>query len=501
MGVFQKISREVELIGGLRRTLKALGEVSRDSADTVGDDLERAVDRFADNIAFEFEGAKLTYAQFDALANRYARWARAQGLARGECVALFMNNRPEFVAAWMGLAKVGVATALINNTQTGKALAHSIEIAEARCLILGAELAEAYHAVSDQLSNAPAVWATGGPVQGAQDLDERLRTFPGERIPREEARPGLSGADMALYVYTSGTTGLPKAAKMPHWRCVTMMRAFPAAGAANEQDRVYLTLPLYHAPGGLCGVGFALNAGGTVLLRRKFSATHFWPDVREQKATVFFYIGELCRYLVSQPPHPEDGQHGLRVAVGNGLRPEVWERFQPRFKIPKVLEFYGSTEGNVSMMNYDGKIGAIGRIPFYLRNRFNIRLVKFDIEREEPVRGSDGLCVECEPGEPGEALGEIKSDDVRFRFGFTFDQCIPRQQVTGVAAVNHHWWKGIGWKLGPGVVALLGDSAGVVEVRLREPRRVRLLGIPWRYQRLRVSLQDPEAFINELRVT
>lgn len=443
MGVFQTISREVELIGGLRRTLKALGEVSRESADTVGDDLERAVDRFPERIAFEFEGARLTYADFDALTNRYARWARDLGLARGECVALFMSNRPEFVAAWIGLAKVGVATALVNNTQTGKALAHSIEVSEARHVILGSELAEAYHAVADQLSRPLTVWATGGPVQSAHDLDERLRGHSGNRIPREEARPGLSGGDMALYVYTSGTTGLPKAAKMPHWRCVSMMRAFPAAAAATEKDRVYLTLPLYHATGGLCGVGFALNAGGTVLLRRKFSASHFWSDVREQKATTFFYIGELCRYLVSQPPDPRDGEHGLRVAVGNGLRPEVWERFQPRFKIPKILEFYGSTEGNVSMMNYDGKIGAIGRIPFYLRKRFNIRLVKFDIEREEPVRGADGLCIECEPGEAGEALGEIKTDDVRFRFeGYSGDPTHTAKKILrDVFAKGDAWFR------------------------------------------------------------
>jgi fatty-acyl-CoA synthase len=82
---------------------------------------------------------------------------------------------------------------------------------------------------------------------------------------------------------------------------------------------------------------------------------------------------------------------------------------QARFRIPRILEFYGATEGNVSMFNFDGRLGAIGRVPGYLRGNFNIRLIRFDVETEEPIRGSDGLCVECRPGEIGECVGAIGS--------------------------------------------------------------------------------------------
>ena len=157
-------------------------------------------------------------------------------------------------------------------------------------------------------------------------------------------------------------------------------------------------LPLYHATGGLCGVGAALLKGGTVVLRRKFSTTHFWDDVADNNCTMFVYIGELCRYLVNAEEHPKERAHRLRLGFGNGLRPEVWAEFQQRFNVPRILEFYGSTEGNVSMFNFDGHAGAIGRVPPYLQRNFAVRLVKFDVEAEMPVRDENGMCVLADLG-------------------------------------------------------------------------------------------------------
>jgi len=185
------------------------------------------------------------------------------------------------------------------------------------------------------------------------------------------------------------------------------MRGFAGATGSLASDRIYCCLPLYHATGGLCAVGAAILNGGELVLARKFSASQFWPDVIASGATMFVYIGELCRYLVNQPERPEEREHKLRMAFGNGLRPDVWTRMKERFRIPDILEFYGATEGNVSMFNFDGRLGAIGRAPRYLRKHFNIRLIRFDVETEEPVRGSNGLCVECRPGEIGECVGEI----------------------------------------------------------------------------------------------
>ncbi len=421
MGLIQSVRREYALISGLRRTLKAYGALSAENPETVADDLERTVDAFADRVAFRFEGRSLTYAAFDALANRYAHWATSLELKAGDVVALFMTNRPDYVACWMGLSKIGVVTGLINANLAGAPLQHTLNISGADHVVLSSDLAEAFHAAAPGLERKPIAWAIDGPVQGARDLDEALLRASPER-PGKAARADLKGGTLALYVYTSGTTGAPKAAKMPHWRVMGMMRAFVGGGRAAPEDRVYVTLPLYHSTGGLCGIGFAMEVGATIILRRKFSATHFWEEAVQEKATVFFYIGELCRYLLNQPPHPLETAHGFRIGVGNGLRPEVWERFQTRFKIPKILEFYGSTEGNVSFFNFDGKVGAIGRIPGYLKKRLNVRIVRFDVETEQPVRGPDGLCIEAATDEIGEAIGEIRQSEARFRFeGYSGD--------------------------------------------------------------------------------
>jgi fatty-acyl-CoA synthase len=421
MGMFERIGREYELITGLQRTLKAYEPVTSNPNITLGEDIERTVDRFPKNVAFRFEGQNTSYAEFDARANQYAHWALGQGLKQGDAVALFMTNQPDYVACWVGLSKIGVIAALINTNLAGQPLAHTINISRARHVIMSSDLAEAFHGVADRLEAKPQPWALGGPMQGAKDLGEALGQAGVER-PDKAHRRGLGANDLAMYVYTSGTTGAPKAARMVHRRVLGMMRAFVGGGRASAKDRVYVALPLYHGTGGICGVGFALSSGATIILRRKFSASHFWDDAADEGATVFFYIGELCRYLVNQPPHPKERAHSLRLGVGNGLRPDVWERFQERFGVRRILEFYGSTEGNVSLMNFDGKPGAVGRLPGYLKKKLNVRIVKFDVETETPVRGAEGLCSEAAPGEVGEAVGEIRDDDARFKFeGYSGD--------------------------------------------------------------------------------
>ncbi|MFM8376054.1 MAG: AMP-binding protein, partial [Phenylobacterium sp.] len=169
--------------------------------------------------------------------------------------------------------------------------------------------------------------------------------------------------------------------------------------------------------------------GACVVLRSKFSVSQFWEDIRREDCTQFVYIGELCRYLANQSPHPDEGSHRLRLAFGNGLRPDVWDKVTGRFGVPQVLEFYGSTEGNVSMFNFDGRAGAIGRIPRPLKRRFNARIVRFDYEAEAPLRGPDGFCTEAEAGEAGECLGRIDSSDPRAEFTGYLDRSASEKKV------------------------------------------------------------------------
>lgn len=439
-GLFSAIRREFQLLSGISRTLKAYGALSPSSPETVADELERSVDRYSAREAFCFEGRSMTYAAFDALANRFARWALAQGLKRGDRVALFMGNCPEYVAFWFGMTKAGIATALINSHLAGQALAHCITIAGARHVVTAPEFADAIESARELLGPDRVYWSLGGDFPGARALDPILAAESAERLPPGH-REGMTSGDLALYVYTSGTTGAPKAARMPHWRVLGMLRGFIGGLRAKETDRVYLCLPLYHSTGGLCGVGTALERGGCVVLRRKFSASHFWPEVIAERATIFVYIGELCRYLVNAPASPMDRQHQLRAAFGNGMRPEVWERFNERFGVPYVQEFYGATEGNVTLMNFDGRIGAIGRIPDYLRGRFNVRIIKFDIEEERPRRGADGLCIEAALDEAGEVLGEIRSSEARYRYeGYSGDPAQTEKKILRDVFVKGDAW-------------------------------------------------------------
>lgn len=412
MNPVARMAREIKFARGLFRTLWRVRKIAPDSPVLVCDDFEEAVDRFADHTALVFENDRLTYRDLDGLANRFAAWGQAQGLRTGDTVALLLPNRSEYAPAWIGLAKIGVATALINNNLTGAALTHCLSISGASHVITDEGCMAAVSTIRAGLARPLTYWlidAGDALAENCNRLDLKSpRIAPGR--PAKAGRAGLTAKEVALYIYTSGTTGMPKAARITHMRAQLYMRAFAAATNGGGEDKVYCALPLYHSTGGLCGVGSALLNGGTLVLRRKFSASQFWDDIVAHDCTIFVYIGELCRYLVNQPTSPKERAHHLRLAFGNGMRPEVWSEFQSRFGVPEILEFYGSTEGNVSMFNFDGQPGAIGRVPPYLRSRFSVRLVKFDVEAETPMRGADGLCIEAPPGEIGEAVGLIGAD-------------------------------------------------------------------------------------------
>ena len=435
-----KLAREVRFLDGLARTLWSVRKIDPDSNVLICDDFEQAVDKFSDNTALIFEGESYTYRDLEALANRFAAWGLTQNLKPGDTVALLLPNRAEYVPAWMGLAKIGVAAALINNNLTGAALAHCLSISNADHVITDQETIAATQTIRVGLARPLTYWLIDGTPEGEAQKQLDL-TQPAPPRPPRSHRAGQKSRDVALYIYTSGTTGLPKAAKITHMRAQLYMRSFAGATKANARDRIYIVLPLYHATGGLCGVGSALFRGGSIVLRRKFSATHFWDDVADNACTMFVYIGELCRYLANQPPHPKERAHNLRLAFGNGLRPEVWSEFQPRFNIKRIMEFYGSTEGNVSMFNFDGHPGAIGRVPPYLQRNFAVRLVKFDVEAEAPVRREDGLCQLCEVGEVGEAVGLIK-DDARHNYtGYADKAASERKILRDVIEHGDAWFR------------------------------------------------------------
>lgn len=440
MGLFAPLARESTFISSIGRTLFRMRHVKADSPITITDLVEALGRDKPDNVAVLYQDRILTYRDLNEGANRYARWAEAQGVKRGDAVALLMENRPEFLMAWLGIVKLGGIAALINTNLRKGPLAHSIAIAGARHLVLGTELADAYAETAPLIENKPIAWATGAPTQGTEDLDAALRELSSAPID-PAIRQGLVCRDKAFYIFTSGTTGLPKAANITHMRMLFMMYGFAGGLNANEKDRMYNVLPLYHTAGGVCALGPAFTTGGSVIIKRKFSTREFWDDCVRYKPTFFQYIGELCRYLHNAPPDPNERKHILRAITGNGLRPEIWAAFQERFAIPKVLEFYGATEGNVSMLNYDGHVGAVGRVPKYLRRAIPTRIVRFDIEHEVPVRGPDGFCIECIAGEAGEAIGRITEDPRQAYDGYTREADTQKKILRDVFEKGDIWFR------------------------------------------------------------
>ena len=431
MGLLKAVRRELFYTTELIRVLGVTKKITPDSERLTPDMIEDTVDAHASRPAFILDDGEISYAQFDAYANRVANWAVSTGIEPGDTVALYMGNRWEYVAIWYGLSKVGVITALLNNQVTGHSLAHGVNIADARHAIVEGELAGSYASALEHFDGEVAAHVTDGgqgAVAGGLDLDAALAKASDAR-PDRDRRAHLRAKDPVLKMYTSGTTGLPKAAIVAHTRALYYLNIFAATAKATSNDRMMMVLPLYHATGGLCGVGCALSTGGALIVRRRFSASKFWGVAVEHGATLFMYVGELCRYLVSADPSPLETKHKIRAAIGNGLRPDVWPRFVERTGIPRILEFYGATEGNVGLINLDSKEGSIGRVPPYLAKRFNIRLVKFDVEKEEPIRGADGRCIECEPGETGEAVGEIREDEARYRFDGYQDEEATKKKI------------------------------------------------------------------------
>jgi fatty-acyl-CoA synthase len=370
--------------------------------------IEELAARFGDREALCSAREKLSYRELNERANRYARWALAEGLKKGDVVCLLMPNRPEYMAVWIGLTRAGVAVSLLNTNLTGAALTHCMAIVAPKQVIVDVALLENFCTVDLAKISGAKIWLHGKAGKWPS-ISEAAAMLDGGALAENQRVP-LSIEDRALFVYTSGTTGMPKAANINHYRIMAISHGFSGAMNAQADDRMYICLPMYHTAGGVLAPGAVLLAGGTAVIREKFSAREFWDDIVKFNCTMFQYIGELCRYLVTAPPSPNETKHKLRLCCGNGLRPDIWEKFQERFRIPRIIEFYAATEGNVALFNFDGTAGAVGRIPWYMAKRFPTAIVQIDVDTEEPLRGPDGNLVLAPPNEPGELISKILND-------------------------------------------------------------------------------------------
>eukprot|EP01080_Neovahlkampfia_damariscottae_P009204 gene9204-1290_t len=377
---------------------------------------EDTAQKYPEREALVFEDQVYTYKQLNEAANKIANFAISKGVKEQDCVALLMKNRPEFLITWIGLLKINAIVSLINTDIKGLSLEHCLSVCGSKFLILGTECIENFETCKKSIISDVYIYNGAEPSSKVpinyKSLDEELKdefTASTDQPPMKYRQSATTNSK-AFFIFTSGTTGLPKAAILTHKRMVEIWISATIFSEVGFDDRMYVTLPLYHTSGNIIGTS-PWYTGGCVILRRKFSASKCFVDIRKYNATVFLYIGELIRYVMLTEETPEDKNHNLRIAFGNGLSASVWEPFQKRFGVPRVNELYSSTEGNITLLNL-GKPLACGYVPPLVQYRpFSILnpywIVKYDDQKDEIVRDENGLCQLCDVNESGELLGRI----------------------------------------------------------------------------------------------
>ncbi|PIK61595.1 putative very long-chain acyl-CoA synthetase-like [Apostichopus japonicus] len=375
------------------------------------DKYESQVKKQGTKTFLHYENQQYSYADVNKQANRIMHYLVGNNEVKlRDVVCLLMYNEPGFVWAWLGIIKCGATAALVNTHIRGKSLLHCIKISAAKKIICGSdvELIEALKEIKSDLDELGIEIFVMGfsdkPLpEDFKDLTKLSLNSSDENDV--EARKGLDlWNDNCVYIYTSGTTGLPKATRMAYRRLITTSTLMMVYDMAPD-DVFYLCLPLYHSAAFGVGLMNVINSGAAGAIRKKFSVREFWRDIRQYRVTIIQYIGETARYLVQAPRSEEDGvyPHGsIRMAVGNGLPADIWEEFQTRFNIKRIGEYYGASEGNFLIMNFDGKLGTVGRYTPLLEKLLRVlQIIECDMETAEPKRGPDGLCVICPRGKAG----------------------------------------------------------------------------------------------------
>jgi len=392
------------LVNGLRQAYLR----TPNTAAGLGLAFEKAVQRNPEGIALRFEDQSFSYTELNGWANQIAHYYLSLGAKKGDVVALMVENRPEMVASVIGLAKLGVTIALLNTSQVGKVLAHSINLVKPIAVIVGDECHAAVAEIRDELNIAadrfhwfadqPTQQNPGQAPEGFINLAEVIDTFPKFNPSTTHS---VQGKDGLFYIYTSGTTGLPKAVIFTNSRWTLAYGTYGHVLNLGTEDVMYCTLPLYHATGMVvcwCGV---IAGAGTFAIRRKFSTSSFWKDVQKFDASAIGYVGELCRYLMDAPSSELEKGHRVKKMIGNGMRPNIWDKFKNRFGIEEVLELYASSEGNVgfsNVFNFDNTVG-FSPTPY--------AIVEFDKDKNEPVRDAKGHCKRVKKGTTGLLIGKI----------------------------------------------------------------------------------------------
>ena len=433
---FAKLLARPGTIGNLRALLSARATDKRSMVDY----LERNAVEKADKMAILFEDQQISWSALNVRVNRLAHFYRARGVGYGDAVAINIQNRPEVLINVLACMKLGVIAGMVNTSQVNEALAHSLKLIQPKLLLIGSESLANMDSVSDVIEanyQGKMIYVAdgdhAGPPSGYEDLAPLLVDMPSENpVPDQE----ITLETATYYIFTSGTTGLPKAS------ITTQMKLYRASlqfginvMTLSDEDTYYCSLPFYHSNALLIGLGSCLISGATLAVRRKFSATAFFDDCRKFNATAFLYIGELLRYLLALPENENDRNHNVEKILGNGLRPDIWMQFKERFGINRVHEFYGASEGNTGFVNIFNFDKTVGWAP---KSGSAWTVVDFDVDADAPTRDNAGFMQRMNFGETGLLISKI--DEQQPFDGYTDKQETEKKILRDVFEKGDEWF-------------------------------------------------------------
>ncbi|AFY20887.1 long-chain-acyl-CoA synthetase [Pseudomonas sp. UW4] len=420
--MLRKLPSIAKAIPRVVKGMKAANVKDPTQACGLGWSFEQATLRNPDGPALLQDDVTLSYCEVNQWANRIAHHLIGQGIGKGDVVAVFIENRPELLVTILAVAKVGAISALLNTSQTRDTLVHSVNLVAPVAIIVGEELVPAYLAIRDRVAIQSArTWFVADqdtsrqPGIAPEGFINLMTVSLDDACDNPASSQQIFFDDPCFYIYTSGTTGLPKAGVFKHGRWMRSCASFGMIALdMRPDDVVYCTLPLYHATGLCVCWGSAVSGASGFAIRRKFSASQFWSDVRKYQATTIGYVGELCRYLVDQPPSVDDSRHDVKKMIGNGLRPGAWNEFKTRFAVNHICELYAASDGNIgftNILNFDNTIGF---------SLMSWELVAYDHDSGAPIREANGLMRKVAKGEQGLLLAKI--DDKAPLDGYTDPQ-------------------------------------------------------------------------------
>jgi len=420
------------------RTQKDVLNVGIENRESWGSMLEENALKFPDNPAIKSAEANLSWREYNEAVNRCANFFISKGLKKGDVACIFLENRPELLIIYSAMAKIGAVNSMINTNLRQVSLQHCLTLHPAKIYLIGEEVIDAFEEVREDLKLGPTQALYFLPDKAEVPAPDGFINFDDATAAFSTTDPSTTSAvkpaDTLAYVFTSGTTGgMPKAAIITHGRLVRS-RYYNGRIVLNirPDDTVYVPLPFFHTNALALSWPTVFANGAAVAIRRKFSVSDFWNDVRKFNATSWCYIGELCRYLMNQPPQPNDRDNPLTKIIGNGLRPDIWQAFKQRFGIAKIYEIYGAAESNlyfVNLLNLDCTVGRCS-LPY--------AIVKYDVDEDTAIRGKNGFMQNVEVGQTGLLLGEISEDNPFI--GYTSKEATESKILHDVFTKGDQWF-------------------------------------------------------------